>query len=246
MKILGIDVGGSGIKGAIANLETGEPETERFRVETPQPANPKNIVGAIKTIITHFNWKGKIGVGFPAIVQNGVVKTATNIDKSCINVNFEKLISAETGCITKLLNDADAAAVAEINFGQGKNENGLILMITVGTGVGAALFYKKMLIPNMEFGHIYLPNGKWGEKYISDASRKNEDLDWQTWTKRFNEYINHLGFLVSPELIIIGGGISKKWDKVTEYIKSNFNIKPAKLKNFAGIIGAAYYSSLSD
>lgn len=246
MRVLGIDVGGSGIKGAIVDIETGVPETDRFRVETPQPANPKNIVETIKIITDHFNWKEKIGVGFPAIVLNGIVKTATNIDKSCIDVNFEKLIFLETGCKAKLLNDADAAAVAEINFGEGKNENGLILMITVGTGVGAAMFYKKMLIPNMEFGHIYLPNGKWGEKYISDATRKKDDLDWQTWTKRFNEYINHLGFLISPELIVVGGGISKKWDKVEPYLKSDFNIKTAALKNNAGIVGAAYFASISE
>jgi len=245
MKVLGIDVGGSGIKGGIVNLETGVLETDRHRIETPQPATPKAIVETINQLVKHFNWKEKIGVGFPAIVQNGVVKSATNIDKTCKNQNFEQLIKKVTGCQTKMMNDADAAAVAEVAFGEGKNENGLILTVTIGTGVGAALFYKKMLIPNMEFGHIYLPNGKWGEKYISDATRKKEDLEWETWTKRFNEYINHLASLVSPELIIIGGGISKKWDKISKLIETEYKIKPAALQNSAGIIGAAYAANLS-
>lgn len=243
MKVLGIDVGGSGIKGAIINTLTGEAETERYRIETPQPANPENIVSTINQIAEKFEWKGKIGVGFPAIVQNGIVKTASNIDKTCINVNFENLIEKKTSCKTKLLNDADAAAVAEINFGEGKNENGLILMITIGTGIGTALFYNRMLIPNMELGHIYLPNGKHGEKFASDATRKKEDLKWNEWTDRFNEYINHLAFLISPELIIVGGGVSKKWEKIQQYLDTKYLIKPAQLKNFAGIIGAAYYSS---
>jgi len=240
MKVLGIDVGGSGIKGAIVDLRTGKLENERFRIETPQPATPNSIVETIGKIVKHHKWKGKIGVGFPAIVQNGIVKTATNIDKSCINQDFASLIKKETNCSAKMINDADAAAVAEVIFGEGKNQNGLILTITVGTGVGAALFYKKMLIPNMEFGHIYLPNGEWGEKFVSDATREKEDLSWEEWAKRFNLFINHLASLVSPELIIVGGGVSKKWDKISKFIVSDYVIKPAALKNNAGIIGAAY------
>jgi len=243
MKVLGIDVGGSGIKGAIVNLETGKLETERLRIETPQPATPESISQTIAKLVKEFNWTGKIGVGFPANVQNGIVKTATNIDKSCINTDFEKLITKLTGCETKLLNDADAAALAEVKFGHGKDINELIFTVTIGTGVGTAMFYNQKLIPNMELGHVYMPNGKWVEKYLSDATRKADDLSWEEWTDRFNKYLDYITVLLSPQLIILGGGISKKFDKISKHISKNHNLKTALLLNEAGIIGAAYWAS---
>jgi len=243
MKILGIDVGGSGIKGAIVDLDTGTLENERLRIETPQPATPEAISQTIAKLVKEFNWTGKIGVGFPANVQNGVVKTATNIDKTCINVNFEKLIFKITGCETKVLNDADAAALAEIKYGHGKNINDLIFTVTIGTGVGTAIFYQQKLIPNMELGHVYLSNGKLVDKYLSDATRKAEELSWEDWTDRFNKYLDYISILISPQLIILGGGISKKFEKISKHISKNHNLKTAMLLNEAGIIGAAYWAS---
>ncbi len=243
MKVLGIDVGGSGVKGAIVNLETGVLETERHRIETPQPATPEALAQTIAKIARHFDWNNKIGIGFPALVQNGVIKTATNIDKSCINVDFERLVTKMTNCPAKVLNDADAAAMAEVKFGNGKNVSGLIFTVTIGTGVGTALFFNQKLIPNIELGHVYMPNGKWVEKYLSDATRKNEELSWEEWTARFNKYVEYITLLLSPQLIILGGGVSKKYKKFEKYLPKEGILKPAMLLNEAGIIGAAYYTA---
>jgi len=239
MEALGIDVGGSGIKGTIVNIKTGEYVAERHRIETPQPATPEVIAETIKKIVEHFNWKGKIGCGFPAVIQNGVIKTASNIDKSCIGVNANELFSKTTGCEVKVYNDADVAGFAELKFGKVKNFEGLALFLTIGTGIGSALFYKGNLIPNTEFGHIYMKNKLKAEHFTSDAVRKKEDLSWKEWGKRFNEYLEYLEKLFYPELIILGGGASKKFEKYTEQIKIKTPIEPAQLLNHAGIIGAA-------
>ena len=239
MEVLGIDVGGSGIKGTIVNIETGEFITERHRIETPQPAKPSDIAETIHEIAKHFNWKGKIGCGFPAAIQNGVIKTASNIDKSNIGVNANKLFSKTTGCKVSVFNDADVAGYAELKFGHIQNFQGMVLFLTIGTGIGSALFKNGVLIPNTEFGHIYMKNGLKAEKYTSDFIRKKEDLNWKIWGKRFNEYLQYMDKLLYPELIIIGGGTSKKFDKFSDLIHVNAKIQPAKLLNNAGIIGAA-------
>jgi polyphosphate glucokinase len=238
-KILGIDVGGSGIKGAIVDISTGELLSERHRIETPKPATPEAIAKTIKKIAKHFDYKGKIGCGFPAVIKNGVIKTAANIDKSNINVDAEKFFSKIIGNKIFLVNDADAAGIAEISFGAGKNITGVVLVLTIGTGIGSALFIDGKLVPNSEFGHILMKNGLIAEKFTSDAVRKNLDLKWTEWGKRFDVYLHYLERILNPKLIIVGGGTSKKIDKFKEKITLSTPIKPAKLLNNAGIIGAA-------
>ena len=238
MDILGIDFGGSGIKGALVNPETGELTSERHRIPTPSPSSPEAVTKTIKEIVDHFNHSGKVGVAFPAAIQNDIVLTASNIDKNWIGKNASKLFSKATSCEVSALNDADAAGMAEIIYGHGKDQQGVILVITVGTGIGTALFYKHTLLPNTELGHIHYKN-KIAEKWASDAVRKNKDLSWKKWGKRFGKYLQYMEKLFYPEMIILGGGVSKKYEKYNQYLKTHTEIKPAKLLNEAGIIGAA-------
>lgn len=239
MEILGIDVGGSGIKGTIVNTKIGEFVAERYRIKTPQPATPEVIAENIQKIVDHYNWKGKVGCGFPAVIQNGVIKTAANIDQSCIGVNANKLFSQITHCNVKVFNDADAAGFAELKIGGAKNFKGLAIFLTIGTGIGSAIFNQGKLIPNSELGHIYMKNGLKGEKYASDAVRKKQDLSWDDWAKRFNEYLQYLEKLFYPDLFIIGGGTSKKFEKFESILSIKTPVQPAQLLNNAGIIGAA-------
>ncbi len=238
-EVLGIDVGGSGIKGAPVDLKSGELTKERYRIPTPLPATPDAVVDVIAELVEHFKWKGPIGVGFPAVVQQGVVMTAANIDHSWIGVNVEKMINIKTKDSVRVVNDADAAGLAEMKFGGGKKNKGLVLLLTVGTGIGTVLFSKKKLTPNSELGHIIMPNGIEAEKYCSDGIRKQEELSWTEWGARFNEYLSYMEQLFWPDLIIIGGGVSKKMEKYGDQININTPVKPAKLLNEAGLIGAA-------
>ncbi len=237
-KILGIDIGGSGIKGAPVNTKSGNLLDERHRIPTPDPSTPEAVANVIKQIAKHFKWKGPIGCGFPSVVLNGVIKTAANIDKSWIDVNVEKLITNVTGLPTCVVNDADAAGMAAIKFGAGKKVKGTVIMLTVGTGIGTAFFTRGKLLANTEVGHLVL-NGQDAEKYVSDATRKSEKLNWPTWGKRFNQYLMEIERLFWPELIIIGGGASKKIEKFANQITIKTKVVPAKLLNEAGIIGAA-------
>ena len=242
MEALGIDIGGSAIKGAIFNVKTGDFITERYRIETSQPSPIEETIATVQKLVEHFSWKGKIGCGFPAVVLNGVVQTAANIDKSFIGVNANDLFSKATGCSVNVLNDADVAGYAELKFGSVKDFQGLAIFLTVGTGIGSALFNKGMLIPNTELGHIYMKNGLKGEKFTSDFVKKKENLDWATWGKRFNEYLNYLDKLFYPELFIIGGGTSKRFDKFQDKLTLKTPVIPARLQNDAGIIGAAMFA----
>ena len=240
-KVLGIDIGGSGIKGAIVNTKKGEMETERFRIPTPDPASPDSIAKVIAEIVKHFKWEGPIGVGYPGVVQNGIVRTAANVDDSWISTDIEKLLTEITGCPSTVVNDADAAGLAEMKFGAGKDNKGLVLLITVGTGLGTVLFAGGKLVPNLEMGHIILKGGD-AEKYASDAARKNDKLTWEKWAARFNEYLKRIEDLTWPDLIIIGGGASKKSEIFNGLLKARAKIVPAELQNNAGIVGAAYAS----
>ncbi|MFO8021000.1 MAG: ROK family protein [Perlabentimonas sp.] len=242
METLGIDIGGSAIKGAIVNLQTGEFVTERHRIEISQPPSVKEIVATVNKIVKHFEWKGNIGCGFPAVVQNGVVKTASNIDKKIIGVNVNELLSQATGCHVNVVNDADAAGFAELKFGSVKNFQGFAIFLTVGTGIGSALFNKGTLIPNSELGHIYMKNKVKGEKYAADSIRKKEDLSWSDWGIRFNEYLAYLEKLFYPELFIIGGGTSKRFHKFKDELTLKTSVVPALLQNNAGIVGAAMFA----
>jgi polyphosphate glucokinase len=237
--VLGIDIGGSGVKGAIVNTKKGEMLTERFRIPTPDPASPEAIALVIAEIVMHYKWEGPIGAGFPGVVQNGIVKTAANVDKTWINTDIEGLISGKTGCPASVVNDADAAGLAEMKFGAGKGNKGLVLLITVGTGLGTVMFSGGKLVPNLEMGHIIL-KGEDAERYASDAARKNDKISWEKWAERFNEYLKRLEDLTWPDVIIIGGGVSKKSELFNGLIQARAKIVPAELQNNAGIVGAAY------
>lgn len=238
MEILGIDIGGSGIKGAPVDIETGKLLAERHRIPTPQPATPKTVAQTVHQIVKHFKWKGEIGCGFPAVVRHGIVRTASNIDDSWIGARAGELFTKVTGCPTLIVNDADAAGMAEMSFGAGVNRNGTIILITVGTGLGSAIFTHGKLLPNTEFGHIML-KGKVAETIASDAARKRDDLNWKKWGNRFDKYLSRMEFFFSPDLFIIGGGASKKFEKYIKYLNTEAEIVPAQLKNEAGIVGAA-------
>jgi len=238
VNILGIDVGGSGIKGAPIDIESGILLEEKHRIPTPRPATPAKMGEVIKKLVTHFNWQGPIGCGFPAPIQKGVALKATNISDEWIGINVEDMISQITGLPTRVLNDADAAGVAELNFGAGADNEGVVFVVTVGTGLGTALFTEGILVPNTELGHIRLKSGI-AEPYASDATKKKLDLSWKHWARRFNEYLLEIEKLLYPDLIIIGGGTSKKFDKYAEYFSVNAEVVPAQLLNEAGMIGAA-------
>ncbi len=238
MEILGIDVGGSGIKGAIVDTQKGELITERHRIVTPQPATPEAVIDVIVQIVKHFDWHGPIGCGFPAAVVDEVVKTASNIDNTWIGVNASAQIEEATGCPTHLVNDVDAAAFAELNFGAGSGVNGTVFMAAFGTGIGTAIFRNGQLIPNTELGHIIL-NEVNAESYAANSARERENLSWEVWGKRVNEYLQRIEELFYPDLIIIGGGVSKNFDEFKEYLELEAKVVPAASRNHAGIIGAA-------
>lgn len=238
MKVLGIDIGGSGIKGNIVDLKTGKVLAERHRIETPKPATPKAVAKTVAKLVKHFDWKGPIGCGFPAAMQNGVAMTASNIDKSWIGTNAEKLFEEETSCPVRMVNDADAAGLAEAIWGAGKGKSGVTMLLTVGTGIGSAIINNGTLVPNTELGHL-LFKGDIAEKYCSDAARKRDDLNWEQWGKRFNKYLHHINRLFYPDRIIIGGGASKRFAKFEDEIDVSVKVIPATLLNNAGIIGAA-------
>lgn len=246
-KILGIDIGGSGVKGAIVDTKKGKLLTERYRIPTPQPATPEAVAKVIAKIVKHFDWKGPVGVGFPGVIQNGYARTAANLDDSWIDTNLNKLFGKKTACKVHVVNDADAAGMAEMKFGSGSGFKGVVLLVTVGTGLGTVVFANGRLLPNMEMGHIML-HGDDAEKYASDAARKADKITWNEWATRFNEYLNRMEDLLWPDLIIIGGGASKKDDQFIPLLKTRAKVVPATLLNEAGIIGAAltskYYNKL--
>ena len=241
MQALGIDIGGSGIKGAIVDLDKGELASERHRIETPQPSTPDAVAKVVAQLVLHFNWRGPIGSTFPAIVRNGVTMTAANVDKKWIGTDAQALLAGATGCAVRVLNDADAAGIAEMAYGAGKGRTeGLVMVLTFGTGIGSAIFLDGKLLPNSEFGHLPMPmKGIIAEHYCSERVRKAEDLKWEEWAKRANHYLQLLDLLLSPSLFIIGGGISKKADKWLPLLKAQGQLASAQLLNDAGIIGAA-------
>lgn len=238
LEILGIDIGGSGIKGAPVDLVRGEVVTDRLRVETPQPSKPDAVAEVVAEIARNFDWKGPIGCTFPAVVMHGTVMTAANVDKSWIGTDGAALFSNATGCSVRLINDADAAGIAEIEFGAARGESGVVLLLTLGTGVGSALFTAGTLLPNTELGHLWF-KGDIAERYVADSARKDEDLHWHEWAGRLNEYLGYLDGLFSPDLIVIGGGVSKSHEKFLPKLETRARIEAAQLLNNAGIVGAA-------
>jgi polyphosphate glucokinase len=242
MEVLGIDFGGTGIKGAPINTVNAELLAERVRLETPQPSTPEAVAATIIELVKHFNWTGKIGIGFPSVIQNGVVLTAANIDKSWIGVKVNQFLSVKTGCEVFVVNDADAAGLAELHHGAAKGNNGVVMLLTIGTGIGTAFFNKSELLPNTELGHLQF-NKETVEKYASDAVRKKLDLTWKKWGMRLDEVLHYYEQLFYPDLFIIGGGTSKRLDKIEEFITVKTPIVPAQLQNNAGMIGAAMFAN---
>ena len=238
MEILGIDIGGTGIKGALVDTENGKLLTERFRLLTPQPSKPKAVCKVIAEVVKHFDWQGPVGCTFPAIVHHGVIFSAANVNKAWINKNAQNLIQEACGRPTALINDADAAGMAELRFGAGRGHEGLVIMITLGTGIGSALLYHGELVPNAELGHLEI-RGKDAERRASDRVRQAKKLSWKQFAARLQEYLTRVEFLFSPDLFIIGGGVSKEHEQFLPRVHTRTPIVPAELLNDAGIVGAA-------
>jgi len=243
MQILGVDIGGSGIKGAPVEVKRGMLAAERYRIPTPQPSTPDAVADAVAKIVKHFRWKGPIGCTFPSVIKKGIVYSAANVDKSWIGVNGRKILQKKTGCPVLLLNDADAAGLAEMEFGAGRGHQGVVFVITLGTGIGTAIFVNGELLPNTELGHVGMRVRKGGfveaEEYASDRIRKEKKLSYKKWARRVNEYFDELEALFSPDLFILGGGVSKKHDEFLPLLKTRAHVVPAQLLNEAGIVGAA-------
>lgn len=241
MEILGIDIGGTGIKGALVDTTTGVLTTDRFRVDTPTEATPKAVAEVVRQITRHFDWQGPLGCTMPARVEHGVVHTAANIHQDWIDTRVDDLIAAATGCETHCLNDADAAGVASVKFGAGRGRMGVVFFVTVGTGIGSALFTDQHLVPNTELGHLPLRGGA-AEDWASNRIRKEEDLSWEAWAGRFQEYLDLVEFLFAPDTIIMGGGVSRpaKVERYRHCLETKADLIIAELENEAGIIGAAW------
>lgn len=241
MEILGVDIGGSGIKGAIVETDSGTLLTERIRIKTPQPATPEAIADTLKELVDTIKWDGPVSCGFPARVIRGTVLTAANIDKTWINTPVEKLFSETLGQPVFVANDADVAGIAEMHFGAGKDYlDKQVIVLTIGTGIGSAIFLNGKLYTNSELGHVIF-HGASAEKYCSDAARERDGLKWKEFGDRFNEYLKHLEFVMHPDVFILGGGASKKFEKYADRLNLSTEVIPAKTLNLAGIIGAALY-----
>ncbi|WP_019587084.1 polyphosphate--glucose phosphotransferase [Deinococcus apachensis] len=238
--ILGIDIGGSGIKGAPVDTSSGKLTAERHRIPTPEGARPDAVKDVVAELVRHFGHQGPVGVTFPGIVQHGKTLSAANVDKGWIGLDADALFTQATGRDVTLINDADAAGLAEAQFGAGAGVSGVVMLLTFGTGIGSALIHDGILVPNTELGHLWLKGDREAEAWASDRARERDDLNWKQWAKRASTYLQHVEGLFSPDLFIIGGGISKKAEKWQEHVKTErTKLVPAALQNEAGIVGAA-------
>ncbi|MGG7571688.1 polyphosphate--glucose phosphotransferase [Streptomyces sirii] len=244
MRVFGVDIGGSGIKGAPVDLERGELVDARYKVLTPQPATPDAVAECVGQVVAHFGWSGPVGATFPGVVTGGTTRTAANVDKRWIGTDAGALLTGRLGgesggCPVTVLNDADAAGLAEMRFGAGRGRAGTVIVLTLGTGIGSAVFTDGRLVPNTELGHLEL-HGHEAEKRASTKAKEDEELSWQHWARRVRKYLAHLEMLFSPELFVIGGGVSRKAEKFLPLIEGvRAEIVPARLQNNAGIVGAA-------
>ncbi|MFC1696434.1 polyphosphate--glucose phosphotransferase [Pseudomonadota bacterium] len=249
MQALGIDVGGSGIKGALVDLDTGELTTERIRIRTPSSFKIKVVAKTIARLVDRFEYHGPVGIGFPAAVANGVVLTPPTAHHvpGWVDESIDDIFSAATGCAVTVLNDADAAGLAEMRFGAGRNVDGVVITVTLGTGVGAGLFMDGRLVPNLEIGKIYLPgHDEVVEQYMAQRIKNEQGLTWSEYGARLNEFCLHVEHVFSPRLIIIGGGVSEKHEKfLPDYPLKRTAVVPAKMRNQAGISGAAVWAAES-
>jgi polyphosphate glucokinase len=242
--ILGIDIGGTGIKGAPVDLDKGTLAADRFRIPTPPGGSPGDVAKVVSEIVAHFDTTGPVGCTFPAVMQHGVALTAANVDKSWIGTDAQALFEGEVKRPFVVVNDADAAGIAEVEHGAGRDQPGTIVLITLGTGIGSALFTDGVLVANTEFGHLEI-RGKAAEQRASEKAREDHDLSWDKWAKRVNEVLAHIEALVCPDLFIVGGGVSKKSEKFLPLLEVRAKVVPAQLLNEAGIVGAAIAASRS-
>lgn len=234
----GIDIGGTGMKGAPVDLATGWLAGDRYRVDTPQPATPEAMVPVVAEVVAAHHWSGPVGVCFPSVVDRGVVRTAANIDDSWLGVDAAALFSGALGQPVKVVNDADAAGLAEMRWGVGRDHAGVVLCLTFGTGIGSGLFVDGRLVPNTELGHLEL-DGADAELAASNAARRRDGLSWSEWAERVDHYLKHVVALFSPELIIVGGGASKKPERWLDRVDPGCDVVVASMANNAGIAGAA-------
>ena len=238
-RVLGIDIGGSGMKAAEVDITTGEIVSDKHRIDTPKPANPEAMADVVGQLTAHFDWKGPVGVGFPGVIQNGVVRTAANLDKSWVDVDGDKAFTEVAGCDVVMINDADAAGLAEVTFGAGKDVSGTVILLTLGTGIGSAIFTDGKLLRNTEFGHMEM-DGKVAEERASSRIKDEKDLSYKKWGGRLEDVLRELEKLFWPDLFILGGGISKDFEEFEEHLdKVRAKIVPAEMLNRAGIVGAA-------
>jgi polyphosphate glucokinase len=241
----GVDVGGSGIKGAPVNLHKGTLSDRRYRVATPKPATPKAMAAVVRDVLDHFGWDEPFGCTFPAVVQHGLVRTAANVDRSWIGTDGQALLTEVTGRKALLVNDADAAGVAEVRFGAAKDQRGVVLLCTLGTGIGSAIVVNGKLVPNTELGHVEL-DGYQAESRAAESARERENLSWVDWSARLTRYFQHLENLFWPDLIVVGGGVSKKANRWQHLVHTRTTMVPAALLNDAGIVGAAVLAAEHD
>lgn len=227
------------MKGGIVNIEEGRMITERHRIATPKHREPEAMADVIAQIVEHFNYKGKVGCGFPTIIKNGICKSPGNLHPSWMDINVERLFMEKTGLQFSVINDADIAGYAAMNYGVGKGTEGLVIMITIGTGLGSGAFFNGKLIPNFELGQIPYKKYKKIEHWAANSVREEKGLSYKKWGKRFNKFLQLVELIVSPNLILLGGGTSKHFDEFKECITIETPVLPAKLENHAGIIGAA-------
>jgi polyphosphate glucokinase len=241
-KILGIDIGGTGIKIAPVDISRGKIMQEPLKEETPRPATPESVLSIIKKMVKSLGWEGPVGCGFPGIVKNGIIYSAANLDEGWMNFSLKNALEKQVSSPASVINDADAAALAEMQYGVGRKWNqsggGVVLFFTLGTGIGSAVFINGQLVPNTEFGHMEM-NGKDAEKWAATVIRERENISWKDWGTRVNEFLNRMEKLFSPDVIIIGGGISEDPQKFFPYLHINAQLLTAQMANEAGIIGAA-------
>jgi polyphosphate glucokinase len=244
MQILGIDIGGTGIKGAIVDTTTGLIVSDRHRIDTPPSRTPKAIAEVVHQIRDHFNWQDNIGVAFPTVVLNGKAIYQSNLHEDWVGKQVDDIFCNECEGITfNVINDADAAGMAEMRFGAGRHHSGKVLMITIGTGLGSALFYDGELIPNFALGHLYNKNGQIIEHWAANSARKREELSFEEWGKRVNKFLKHVERIITPDFIILGGGVSKHIHKYRDQIKIKTPYVVSEKQNNSGIIGAACYAA---
>lgn len=239
MEVLGIDVGGSGIKGALVHMETGEMLTPRYRIPTPKSRNPEDMAAVVAQIVRHFNYSGPVGCGFPTVIKHGICKSPGNLDPAWYNTNVEELFQKASGNVFTVVNDADAAGYAVMNYGVGRGLKGFVVMITIGTGLGSGAFLDGKLIPNMELGQIPYKKYHKIESWAAASAKEREGLTYKKWGKRFNKFLKLVELIAAPDTIILGGGTSKDFEQFKEFIKIETPVLVAGLQNDAGIIGAA-------